>query len=238
MHFVPSRFGDGQWGGPRLPEAELKKKPYSVSLDLNLDNEKDDFDRKLLQFYNDFAKAVGELIIKKVPIEEVRQFFDLPIADYCDHWYSNPFIDSNFFKGIINVNDDGRGHLKVKFPMSWSGENLYVLGDMSVPSAPRNLPSPDYIEADQGLAGTFEFGDIWVAKLKSTKPDPTTGIYEEYFAAGQNANATIVWRFTQKQTEEYCGPAQSGGQDNMKLEANKSFNIEDCGFFKNFTLDK
>lgn len=238
MHFVPSRFGDGQWGSVKLADEALKKKPYSVSLDLDLDNEKYDFDRKLLKFYTDFRKVVGELILKKVPVADVIHFFELPPADDCLYWYANPFLDDLFFKGMFTVSDEGRGHLKVKFPLSFTGEKLFTLGDLSVPEEPRTLPSPDYIQADEGLAGTFEFGDIWVAKLKKTKPNDA-GEYEEYFAAGQTANATIVWRFTTAQTEKICGPATGGGQDKLKLEANKSVDIKACGFLANgnFTLD-
>lgn len=238
MHFPPSRWGDGQFG-QKIPEQELRKKPFGVSADMNLDNEKDDFDLKLANFYQDFRRAVGELILKKVAVEDVRHFFELPPADNCEFWYANPFMDDNFFKGLVSIGDEGtRAYLKIKFPLSWKGEPTFTLGDLSIPSSPRSMPSPEYIAADEGIAGTFEFGDIWIAKVKRGKPDPTTGLHVEEFASGQHANASIVWRFSKMDTEKVCGPPPASGQDVAKLEANKNFNMAGCGFLQNFaTLD-
>jgi len=237
MHFVPSRFGDGQWGGVKLPESELKKKPYSVSLELDLDNEKDDFDRKLTTFYEDFRRKVGELIISKVGVDEVRLFFELPPADNCDFWFANAFLDDKFFKGMFTISESGRGSMKVKFPLSFTGDKLYRLGDLSLITAPRELPGPELIEADEGLLGTLEFGDIWVARLKATKPDPDTGLFEEYFSSGQTANAAIVWRMTRTQTEDIIGPPPSGGQDKLKLQASESVDMSNCGFLVNLAKE-
>ncbi len=116
-------------------------------------------------------------------------------------WFDNP----EFYKGPLSfwqMNVD----LKARFEYEFNSHKpTFLLMDCSIPTSPR-LMTPDYVESDNGLSGTFTLGGFYVMMGK-TKIQVTNEVggqetrEEERLMCGMTCAATVIKRISTQQME-------------------------------------